>query len=330
MPREQSVCQYTILEDDHFEVQDLSNDDRFSDKPYVNSPLNLRYYFGIPLTTPDGYNIGALCVMDSKIKKLTPEKIELLKIIAGEIIVRLNTVKLVNDLKIKLIDAENNQKKVAHDIRGPISGIIGLSEIIKGQGEKNEIKDVLELVTMISKSGRSVLELADEILNHKQILSTNFNEDIFNLLIFKEKLQKLYSLQARNKNIKFEIDVDPEDENINISREKLLQIVGNVISNAIKFTPVSGSIAVNLALQLNENAKILTIKVTDTGIGLSNETIAKILGNSAHTSHGTSGEKGYGLGLPMVNNLVKSLNGLMSIKSEINKGTTFEIVLSIK
>jgi GAF domain-containing protein len=86
MLREDSVCQYTIMETDHFEIDDLSLDDRFKDKFYVTGDPNVRYYYGIPLKTSRDVNIGALCVLDQEQKSLDPEKIELMKIIADEIV----------------------------------------------------------------------------------------------------------------------------------------------------------------------------------------------------------------------------------------------------
>ena len=62
MPREDSVCQYTIANGEYFEVADLKDDPRFKDKFYVVDDPNLRYYFGVPLTTKEGSNLGALCV----------------------------------------------------------------------------------------------------------------------------------------------------------------------------------------------------------------------------------------------------------------------------
>ena len=102
MYRDESVCTYTIVAKDSFEVKNLSADERFSDKFYVKGEPELRYYFGIPLTTTDGYKLGALCVLDKVGKEITPEKIELLKIIADEVINRFATIKLVQDLRGKL------------------------------------------------------------------------------------------------------------------------------------------------------------------------------------------------------------------------------------
>jgi len=69
MPREESVCQYTILTNSNegFEVGDLSADERFKGKFYVKGSPNLKYYLGIPLTSPEGYNLGPLCVMKNQI-----------------------------------------------------------------------------------------------------------------------------------------------------------------------------------------------------------------------------------------------------------------------
>ncbi|TCC89406.1 sensor histidine kinase [Pedobacter frigiditerrae] len=328
MPREDSVCQYTIMEEDHFEVEDLSADARFTDKFYVDKPLSLRYYFGIPLKTSTGFNIGALCVLDTNFKKLTPEKVELLKLIANEIVNRLNTIKLLQELKSKLNDAKETHKRVAHDIRGPLSGIIGISEIISERGNENQLDEVMDFVTLIHKSSRSILDLADEILTEEKKRLGEPQGDGFNLTVFKEKLEKLYLPQAQNKNIALNINNDPKLATIPISKNKLLQIVGNLISNAIKFTPQGGSVTVDLDLALEMSKKTLKITVSDTGEGLTEDSISSILSGTQGTSQGTGGESGYGFGLAMVKHLVDTLKGKMEITSEEGKGAKFVVTIS--
>jgi hypothetical protein len=196
MPREDSVCQYTIVaKEEFFEVQDLSADDRFKDKFYVTGGPKLRYYFGVPLQTNDGYNLGALCVVDTVGKEIAPEKVELLKIVANEIVNRLTAIKVIESLRNRVKESAEAQKKVAHDIRGPLGGIISLAKIISEQGDRNKMDEVLEFIDLIMKSGNSLLELANEILSTEEKSNRKpeaVSDNVFNLSIFKDKLERLW------------------------------------------------------------------------------------------------------------------------------------------
>lgn len=333
MLREDSVCQYTIMETDHFEVGDLSTDERFKDKFYVTGEPRVKYYYGIPLKTSDGLQIGALCVLDQERKTLEPEKIELLKIIADEIVSRLKTYKVLENLKSKLLEARQTQKKVAHDIRGPLGGIVGLAQIIRDQGDQNRMDEVLEFINLIHKSGNSILDLAEEILeSHRDKVKPAgavqpANNQGFTLAIFKDKLEKLYGPQAKHKNIHFQVSTSMLTEHINFSKSKLLQITGNLISNAMKFTPPLGAVTVDLRLLIDQARPVLQIGVRDTGIGISEENIQAILSGNASSTDGTVGEQGFGFGLALVKHLVDSLGGRIHITSEPGVGTNFEINL---
>jgi len=331
MPREDSVCQYTIINGEYFEVGDLQNDERFKDKFYVTDEPKLRYYYGIPLKTSGDHNIGALCVLDKNIKELTPEKVELLKIIADEIVSRLKDLKVIGKLKNKLSEANETQKKVAHDIRGPLSGIIGLAQLISEQGEANQIEEVLEFINLIHKSGRSILELADEILSaDKKGYKPGSNGAEFNLLVFKDRIERLFVPQARNKNILLTVKTSSESERIPFARNKLLQITGNLISNAIKFTPMDGHVEVDLSLEINDHISILQIQVKDNGVGIDEKGIDKILSGSSASSSGTIGEAGFGFGLALVKHLIETLKGTINIYSKPNQGSVFEVRLPQK
>ena len=329
MPRDESVCQYTIMNDEGFEVQDLSKDERFKDRFYVQDNPKVRYYFGVPLKTNDGLNIGALCVLDYTAKTINPEKIELLKIISDEIVNRLTALRIIESLKSKLSEATQTQKKVAHDIRGPIGGIIGLAQIIKEQGDDNKLDEVLEFINLIHKSGNSLLELADEILS-TDTKAIKLGNDEFNLVILKDKLEKLYTPQAVTKSIKFEVIIDAKTEQIPFSKNKLLQIIGNLISNAMKFTPQNGNIIVELDIVRNVDDNNIHILVKDSGVGLNQQSIDAILSGTAKSTDGTQGENGYGFGLALVKHLVNTLNGQMNIHSVPGEGATFEITLPRK
>jgi signal transduction histidine kinase len=331
MDREDSVCQYTIVEKEGFEVKDLSEDVRFKDKFYVTDNPNLRYYYGVPLRANNGSHLGALCVLDTQTRQLTPEKVEMLKIIAEEIVNRLNALRTLELLRTKVSEVNENQRRVAHDIRGPLGGIIGLARIISEQGEENTMDEVLEFINLIQKSGHSILELADEILSidtrpKNEIAALGSDE--FNQLALKEKLTKLYAPQAVNKKITFEIITNTDTQAIPFLKNKLLQIIGNIISNAMKFTPAGGKVTVNLGLDVAPDAaNVLKIQVIDTGVGISAEKIQQILEGKGETTNGTSGEQGYGFGLALVKHLIDGLKGTLQIHSVLGEGTTFTVSL---
>lgn len=178
---------------------------------------------------------------------------------------------------------------------------------------------------MIEKSGRSLLNLTDEILSEDQKRPIGENE--LNLLLLKEKLLKLYEPQARSKSIVFYVDIESGNQMVPFSKHKLLQIAGNLISNAIKFTPSGGKVIVTLELNLTLDEKVLEIVVTDTGKGMQEKAIQQILAGKAETTPGTIGEKGYGFGLSLVKQLVDGLKGSITIESDLGKGSRFNVTL---
>lgn len=330
MKREDSICQYTIVTKEAMEVKDLSSDNRFKNNFYVKDNPNLRYYLGIPLQTENGHNLGALCVMDTVGKEISAEKVEMLKIIANEIVERLLMVKQIQALRNIVVESKETQRKLTHDIRGPLSGIVGLADLIREQGPENKMEDVLQLVSMIYKGGNSLLELADDILsNDKRRLSgstSGSTQTTHTLDSLKESLEKLFAPQAMNKHVTLNIQTVAQADKITFPRNKLIQIIGNLISNAIKFTPANGLISVELGFTSGLPRK-LKVVVKDTGDGMDEETIQQILDQNNTSTTGTNGEMGYGFGLKLVQHLTTKLGGSLVIHSEKEKGSSFEVLL---
>ena len=122
-----------------------------------------------------------------------------------------------------------------------------------------------------------------------------------------------------------------EDKNqkIPFPKNKITQIVGNIISNAIKFTPYGGSVNTKISLSINDINKELTFLIQDTGIGMTHQQISEIMKGDCDTTNGTAGESGYGFGLKLVHHLVDSLKGRMDIASTEGKGTIFKICIPV-
>ncbi|WP_299700399.1 GAF domain-containing sensor histidine kinase [uncultured Pontibacter sp.] len=329
-PRENTVCQYTILESDHLEVKDMQQDERFKDLAGIKDGPMLRYYFGVPLRTPNGHNIGSLCVLDSGEITLSAEKVQVLKTIAAEIVNRLNRLKEIHSLRRELAEARAVNRRVAHDIRGPIGGIVGLAQVLIRKEGKSSAEEVLRMSQMIQKSGNSLLGLAEEIMRGEQgLISEPSPEDGITLQGLKAKLEEIFQPQATDKAVGFEVSINEMLSTITFSKNKLLQIIVNLVTNALKFTPPLGEVTVKLDLTLSQNHRILSVQVQDTGIGLSPDQVEAIMKGRALSTSGTSGELGYGMGLQLVQHLLAGLQGKLLVESTPGLGSTFELQIPI-
>lgn len=333
LPREDTVCQYTIMDNEALEIKDLSKDQRFKTKDYVQKEPGLKYYYGVPLKTSNGAIVGTLCVFDSEKRNVSPEDKELLQLIANQVVRRLEALKNINDLKEKLEEFSETHRKVSHDIRNPISGIIGIAQIMREDIKNDKMDEVLEYVEMIEEGGQTLLELVEEIMDQEDAEERKevaINQ--FSCSGFCQKLNELYQPQAKSKGVELSIRTSEASDDVLFSKRKLLQIVGNLITNSIKFTEEGGEIGVEIEVtaantEINNNE--LKIKVEDTGVGMDQGKVEQILQASAQSERGTVGEKGYGFGLSLVHHLVEKANGRMEVDSEPGEGTTFTIYLPV-
>jgi len=166
IPREESICNYTLQHEDYMEIPRLDLDPRFSEMDLISGVNGLKYYLGIPLTTINGDRIGTLCLVDKDEKHLSQEKIDQLKIIAEEIVVILELKKELNKTRKQTNDAIQTKNKIVHDIHGPLNGIIGLAEL--ALDEESSPEETLEFMQMIQEAGTNMRELTEDILNEAE------------------------------------------------------------------------------------------------------------------------------------------------------------------
>ena len=329
-PREDTVCQYVIQSDIPLEISSMTEDDRFKDKQYVTESPHIRYYYGIPLSNGDGNRVGALCVMDTKPKDLSDTQKDMLDIIADQ---AMNCIQNHHKMKVMQEAIDNLklvQQKVTHDIRGPIGGIIGIAEIMESELEDPDFDEYRRFLELIKSGGQSVLELADDILSNDFRLSTDVDEYTFqtNINELKAKLLALYKPQALSKSIDLNAVVATEEPERYFPKHKLMQVFGNLITNAIKFTEPVGRIDIELAL-IETDETTLKFRVTDNGQVMSPERIDEILSDNPESTAGTRLERGFGYGFQLARHLVESLNGELFIDSEPDAGTSVTVFIPI-
>ncbi|MCL6219493.1 GAF domain-containing sensor histidine kinase [Zunongwangia pacifica] len=320
MRREQSVCQYTIGEEDSLEVKNFRDSEQF------NVPLGEKYgyYFGVPLRTSGGNAIGALCIIDEVGHSLDKNQQQALKLIGAEIVEKLEGMKKMADVNRRFHDMHSAQRELGYDLRGPVSGILGLSKLAEDENEVTVLKQYLQL------TGHSSTELLDII---SDILEKNSNDFLeyakasITINQLKHKLLDLYNGLATAKNVSLHIELLPGNHNFKFSRQKIIQISGNLISNAITYANEGSAIKVIIGLKNSSTSDLakLSVEVEDGSTFLQQEAIDDIMNSSMQAQEGLVGEDHYGLGLKLVRHLVLEMGGQIDINSEENKGTTFTV-----
>jgi signal transduction histidine kinase/DNA-binding response OmpR family regulator len=214
---------------------------------------------------------------------------------------------------------------MSHEIRSPMTSIMGYSDILLARLIE---PDNIDCVKIIKQSGNYLLEILNDILDLAKIESGKLvikKEPVFLAGLFHE-LQSLMSLRANEKGLSLSLRYDgPMPESIESDRTRLRQILINLLSNAVKFTEKG---KIEIGVNFHADRSILQIAVSDTGIGISPEQRERLFEPFTQADSSASREYGgTGLGLAITKRLVEMLGGQIEFESELNKGTTFHVLI---
>ncbi|RAV28009.1 ATP-binding protein [Sinomicrobium soli] len=217
----------------------------------------------------------------------------------------------------------------SHEIRNPLTGVFSFTEML----EKTQLSDEqYDLVEIIKSLCQDLNIMINDILDLSKIEVGKFfiNNEIFDFNALLESINFIYSTKARQKNLQFHIHRDENiPQYIEGDRNRIKQVLANIIENAIKFTD-KGQVALYVRLNNKRANKInIQFEVTDTGIGIAKEDIDDIF-TSFTQVHKDSKYPGTGLGLAIVKNLVNLMEGDISAGSEPGKGTSIRFNLRLK
>nr|WP_040913538.1 GAF domain-containing hybrid sensor histidine kinase/response regulator [Leptospira kmetyi] len=331
-PRSDSFCQYAIMQDEIFEIEDAHEDPRFKNNPNVLGPPFIRFYAGTPLKTPDGYNIGTLCVIDQAPKRLDQKQRVILKVLSNQIISNFELIKKNRELIVirkKEEELQNSKSQffanMSHEIRTPVHGILGVAGLLSETDLQNEQR---EYVDTIRRSGSLLLSLLNDILDFSKLESAHMTIEIisFNLIDLLKDVFFLFEADAKRKKIEFKLKGEiPESLIVSTDPHRFKQILVNLISNAFKFTE-KGSVHIELEFETDSEHHDISIRVRDTGIGIPELKLNELF--QAYTQADTSVSRKYGgtgLGLAISKSLAEMMNLKLTAQSVINKGSVFEI-----
>lgn len=242
-------------------------------------------------------------------------------------------------LKDSLLAAERSNRaktiflaNMSHEIRTPLNGVLGMLQLLKHTQLDDKQHHYLE---KCYESANSLLGIIGDILDFSKIEAgkLEFENKIFNLLYEMASIVQIYKMQCKDKPLTVELifeDNVPEQVKGDVLRVK--QVINNLISNAIKFTPANGKVTLHVSLD-EAMAKEVTIcfAVTDTGIGIPEEFQSKIFDVFSQADESTTRKfGGTGLGLAIVKQLVEHMGGEIFLKSKLNQGSTFSCTIKFK
>ncbi len=213
----------------------------------------------------------------------------------------------------------------AHDLRGPIGGIMGLSEVLLEQTMGKLSADQLQFVTMINSVSKGMLDLLDDLLDVSVIESGKLE-----IQPRKDNLKKLLEnriaishFAADKKQIRIHADI-PQLPEFPFDAKRIAQVFDNYMSNAIKFSPLHSTIYVTMA----EDNGMIRVSVRDEGPGISEQDRSKLFGEFQKLSaRPTAGETSTGLGLAIVKKIIDAHSGKIAVDSIPGVGSTFSFMI---
>ena len=216
---------------------------------------------------------------------------------------------------------------IAHDLRAPFHGMLGFSEVLAQERESLDDAGIQNIADYLHDTTQSTYSLLESLLNWAMAEGGRF---VYHPINFKLKqsskiVQDVLLALAMKKNIRL-IDELPEDLKVYADINMVTSVLQNLVSNALKFTHMDGTGKVTLKARKLD--KTVEISIEDTGLGMSEEQIARLFQPQITLSlKGTAGEKGTGLGLVLCQRFIDLNQGEITVTSKEGEGTVFRVIL---
>jgi signal transduction histidine kinase len=214
---------------------------------------------------------------------------------------------------------------VSHELRTPLNAVIGFAQLLRERlvGELNETQE--QYLDDILESAYHLLALINDILDLSKIESGKLDLEIapFSLVDALDRGVTMLRDRAEKSGVQLVLDTDPEADAVEGDERRILQVIFNLVSNAVKFTPSGGTVDVRSARRSDE----VLVSVADTGPGIAPDDQERIFEEFEQTSIGASHDEGTGLGLPLSRRLIELHQGRLWVESEPGRGATFTFVL---
>lgn len=235
-------------------------------------------------------------------------------------------LKEVNQLKNTLFT------NITHEFRTPLTVIKGMTGTIKSNLENKQLDDLETSLEMIDRNSDGLLNLVNEMLDLAKIESGNMKLQLVqaDIIPFLKYLSESFNSLAEENQISLTIYSEIDTLIMDFDSNKLTSIISNLLSNAVKFTPEFGKIIVHINQIKQKENTCLFIKIKDSGIGISPKELPNIFNRFYQTDSSTIRKiGGTGIGLALTKELVELMKGTIEVKSTLDKGSEFRIMIPV-
>ena len=220
----------------------------------------------------------------------------------------------------------NLAARLAHEIKNPMTAIGTFLQMLPQKFNDEEFRTNFYSIAMeeTTRVNNLITELLDLVNTKESHFELNNLHDLIDKMIF------LISPQSKAKDIKMVCNFDSSTGEVKMESEKMKQVILNLLSNAVDFTPEKGRIEISTAKKsMNGDKDGIRIEIKDNGIGISPSMMNKVFDPYFTTKHKSNMHKGTGLGLFIAHQNIKDHQGMIEVRSEVNKGTAFIITLPV-
>jgi PAS domain S-box-containing protein len=213
---------------------------------------------------------------------------------------------------------------VSHEFRTPLTGIRGFSELIRD--EDLSIDEIKEFAGDINADAQRLARLIDQLLDLERMQSGRMQLDLHRVDLNRIIRDVVQQFRATTRNHRITLDLADQLPQFDGDKDKLIQVVTNLMANAIKYSPDGGTVRISTWA---ENRSIF-LSVSDEGVGIAESEFARIFERYARVESGTGRfVKGIGLGLPIARQIVDMHGGQIWVESELGQGSTFHVRLPV-
>jgi signal transduction histidine kinase/ActR/RegA family two-component response regulator len=278
-----------------------------------------------------GRRLGVLSITGRRVPLFASDDLDLVRLLADQAAVVLDGARLYEELAStnrELSEATRVKSEflanMSHELRTPLNAILGFSGLLTEQIGPSLTDRQRRFLHNIEEAGQHLLELINDVLDLSKVEAgkLELRPEIVAVEALLEPVAAAGRAAAQAKDVVFEVHSE-SSEGLLLDPTRVRQVLFNLVSNAVKFTPAGGSVVLRTSLEGPD----LLIEVTDTGIGIPTEARDRVFGVFERFHEGRNAAEGTGLGLALTKRLVERMRGSIVFESEDGQGTTFHVRL---